>query len=92
MPKSAAAETAPQEKDAWSVWVDENPLRAWRRETKRPILQTAAQIKASMTSIQLWERGVHKPGEDHMAAIATLIGDEGIDARWDEWKSRQPTQ
>ena len=77
--------------ETFEAWMESNPLRAWRKTTGTPILQAASRIAASMTSIQLWERGVHVPSADHMASLARLTGVEDLASQWDAWHARKPS-
>lgn len=81
---------APDEADAFELWMEANPLRVWRHESGTSILATASKIKASMTSVQMWERGVHVPGAGHMANIAAVMNDPEVHGKWTQWKNRQP--
>lgn len=72
-------------------WVNQNPLRAWRLEQEPQITlhDTAARIGVGMSMLQMYERGVHKPGPKAADGLAELLGADWSD-RWDRWLASQP--
>ena len=74
---------------ATTSWIDQNPLRAWRREQKATILETAGRLGVGMSMVQMYERGVHKPGADRAAAFEKLLGSDWSE-RWDRWLASRP--
>lgn len=72
-------------------WIDQNPIRAWRLAHTPPltILEAASRIGVGMSMVQMYERGVHKPGPDRDAALTELLGRDWS-KRWDKWAAAQP--
>lgn len=84
---STQSEPVPSQFDEW---VNRNPLRQWRKERRVSIMQAASQLGASMTIVQLWERGVHIPGDDFMVKLEVMVG-RGCSAHWNEWYNNKPS-
>lgn len=72
-------------------WVDQNPIRAWRlsHTPKLSILEAAERIGVGMSMVQMYERGVHKPGPDRNDALTELLGKDWS-KRWDKWIATKP--
>lgn len=79
------------DRDARKNWIDANPLRAWRHAhtPKLTILEAAGRIGVGSSMVQMYERGVHKPGPDRGPAIAALLGTDWS-TRWDDWLAAEP--
>ena len=75
---------------AFDQWVAQNPLRAWRKANGVSIMEAAARLGASMTSVQLWEKGVNVPNDGNFAKIAVLVRAAGVKRRWADWYNRKP--
>lgn len=92
MPKPTPGVTVTEaDRDERQAWVDENPLRAWRHaQPKRvSILEAAERIGVGMSMVQMYERGVHKPGQKSADRLAKLLGDDWS-KRWDVWLANRP--
>lgn len=94
MPDSPGLLVSPADRDAVKAWVNSNPLRVWRfaHEPRRlSILEAAELVGVGMSMIQMYERGVHKPGPSKTDRLASLLGTDWSD-RWDAWLAARPTR
>lgn len=90
--RSSPAPLTDEERTAFREWVDQNPLRRWRfshQPRQLPILEAAQRFGVGMSMIQMWERGVHRPGPTKMKVLAHHLGDS-VDVVWDEWLASKP--
>lgn len=89
--KSVGVILTPADREAQKAWVDRNPIRAWRfaQDPRLTILEAAELLGVGMSMIQMYERGVHKPGARSAEACATYLG-EDWSARWDRWLKSRP--
>lgn len=76
------------------AWIEENPLRRWRRETNTTIMQAAVRMGVTITTIQKWEFGGMRPGPENLARMAGAMGqqEEALADAWDSWLSRRPQE
>lgn len=74
-------------------WVDRNPLRTWRhaQDPKLSILESAERLGVGMSMVQMYERGVHKPGAKSADRFAEYLGADWSD-RWDAWLAARPAR
>ena len=74
-------------------WVEKNPLRVWRRETKTPQMAVASVVGVSVFAVQTWEIGSNRPNPEHMEKLARLVGraPEDFAHEWDSWLAARPT-
>jgi transcriptional regulator with XRE-family HTH domain len=94
MPESTGVVLSEDDRAATQAWIDRNPLRAWRlaQQPKRlGILDTASRLGVGMSMIQMYERGVHKPGPKTAERLASLLGPDWSD-RWDAWLASRPEE
>lgn len=77
--------------DAIKEWIEENPLRKYRKEQGLAIMTMASLLGVGMSTIQTWESGAHMPRPESFAAIARVTGMENVRELWDEWLSKKPT-
>lgn len=91
-PATGAAVVTDADREERQAWIDRNPLRAWRHsQPKRvSILEAAERIGVGMSMVQMYERGVHKPGPSKAQAVAAVLGSDWSD-RWDAWLASRPT-
>lgn len=72
-------------------WVEQNPLRRWRKGPSRlTIMQTAALVGVSSLAIQMWEAGNSTPRSEHMRALARLMDQPDLPFLWASWKQERP--
>lgn len=90
-PKSRGTVVTAKSRSARKDWIDRNPLRAWRlkHDPKITILETAERVGVGMSMIQMYERGVHKPGPSKDDVLTRLLG-RGWSKQWDEWLASKP--
>lgn len=91
-PKTAGLVLTVADREAHQQWIERNPLRLWRnaQQPKRlSILEAAELLGVGMSMIQMYERGVHKPGAKSEAAFATYLGSDWS-KRWDKWLAERP--
>lgn len=74
---------------AHKEWVEENPLRQWRRDNSVSIHQAASLIGCGVSSIQLWESGTNYPSDRFWDRMTALIGPR-VKSRWDRWAEKNP--
>jgi transcriptional regulator with XRE-family HTH domain len=82
------------DRDAIKAWVNDNPLRAWRhaqQPRRLSILEAAELVGVGMSMIQMYERGVHKPGPSKTERLASLLGPDWSE-RWDAWLAARPSR
>lgn len=94
MSESTGTLISEADREATKAWVNRNPLRAWRfaQQPKRlSILEAASRLGVGMSMIQMYERGVHKPGPKTADQIAAALGADWSD-RWDAWLASRPTE
>lgn len=90
---SPPTQISQDDRDAVKEWVDRNPLRAWRlgQQPKRlSILEAAQRIGVGMSMVQMYERGVHKPGPRKSEVLSRYLGSDWSD-QWDAWLASRPT-
>lgn len=82
---------SPESRAARAAWVDQNPIRAWRlaHTPKLTILDAADRIGVGMSMIQMYEKGVHKPGPDRNDTLVELLGKDWS-KKWDKWVEAKP--
>jgi transcriptional regulator with XRE-family HTH domain len=78
-------------KDRALEWVEENPLRRWRKREGMSMMRAAAMIGVGMSTVQLWEQGAHLPKT--YDAIADVLGVKPttLARAWREWYNDRPT-
>ena len=88
---AAGLRITPEARKARKEWVDRNPLRAWRhsQDPRMSILETAELVGVGMSMIQMYEKGVHKPGKSKDEALTRLLGKDWS-KRWDAWLESRP--
>jgi transcriptional regulator with XRE-family HTH domain len=97
MPSKTAAPQPPgvrltvADRQAHQKWIETNPLRAWRlsQDPKVTILEAAELLGVGMSMVQMYERGVHKPGSKATDGFATYLGADWSE-RWDAWLAERP--
>lgn len=95
-PPTSTAEAAEQPADpghaAFAAWVEQNPIRVWRhsRDPHVPLHEAASRLGVGMSMIQMYERGVHRPGPSRKAQFAAVLG-ESWASDWDTWLKNKPT-
>lgn len=78
------------DKRVWKDWIEDNPLRTFRKEREITVMEAATRLHISLSMIQMWERGVHFPSPENMAKIVAFTEDPEIEQRWVTWKNSQP--
>ena len=79
-------------------WIEENPLRVWRKSQKNAegkslsMRELASIIGVNLMSVQGWEVGNSFPSPGNMASIVQLTKDPGIVQRWYEWNAKGPNR
>lgn len=70
-------------------WIDNNPIRRWRKANGVSVHQFAAEVGVSTTAVSSWERGAFLPQTDSLIKIARLLGVsiENLIAKMADWKS-----
>lgn len=72
-------------------WVNENPLRKYRRDKGLTLMEAAGTLGVALSTLHCWEMGVHSPSVDHFLKIKTQLGVTDIFDQWDEWSHNRPT-
>jgi len=66
-----------------------NPLRLIRKARKWSMMDAAARLQVSFTTINVWENGGSTPNAGNMMRIGQLatppVNDKEIQRRWDAW-------
>lgn len=73
-------------------WQMDNPIRSYRTGRGVSRNSVAAICNVSPTSVEKWETGTSTPGDESMAAIASMlgIGVTTLRSRWAAWESDRP--
>jgi transcriptional regulator with XRE-family HTH domain len=79
--------------DAFTAWIEDNPLRRWRLAQrpegwKRSVM--ARQLGVSHTAVSLWETGKRLPVVDAVAKIESLTGISATE--WMAWFESKPEE
>jgi transcriptional regulator with XRE-family HTH domain len=76
---------------ARAAWTERNPLRAWRlrHKPKLTILEAAGELGVGMSMVQMYEKGVHKPGPSKDEVLTRLLGSDWSE-KWDAWLAKRP--
>jgi DNA-binding XRE family transcriptional regulator len=72
------------------AWIEDNPLRKFRRTAGATFMLVASALEVSTFTIQNWESGAAEPSAEAMAKIGALLSDDNICATWSEWLGRKP--
>ena len=72
-------------------WIEENPLRIFRKGNDIPQALAAAAMGTSKTTIQMWESGGAYPSNDSMELLQAYLNDSYISSKWQEWYKSCPT-
>lgn len=70
-------------------WVEDNPLRQFRKQQNLSINLLASMLGVGFNSIQRWEGGEVIPKPENMDKLNKLIGDD-FEANWNEWMKNKP--
>lgn len=78
--------------DAYRAWVEQNPLRRWRKERKLPLMAVATGVGVNLFTVQTWEHGANRPRPVNFEKMAEFMGVpvEELQAQWDAWEGRRP--
>jgi DNA-binding transcriptional regulator YiaG len=71
------------------AWKESGPIRQWRAANKVTLAGMASALGVTQFTVQMWENGNHKPGEDNAAQLAQLIPD--FASKWDAWMQERPS-
>lgn len=71
-------------------WIENNPLRRYRKENKLAVVNIAPTLEVSTNTIQAWEMGAKQPAPENLERIGKLIGDRQIDSTWESWRDERP--
>lgn len=75
-------------------WLNDNPLRAWRKRTKPKVtlLVVSFECACSIQSVINWENGSTLPRMASMEALARLMGTTRphLDEAWARWNAARP--
>lgn len=73
-------------------WMEENPLRRWRKRNELSMMDAAATLGVGLSSVQNWEQGAYQPNEESMPKLADLLGvkPETLTRQWREWYRDRP--
>lgn len=70
-------------------WIDQNPLRKYRRERGIAQFQVSAKIGVGINTIRNWETGANEPRGENWLKLNWLLG-EDAEKLWKEWKAKFP--
>lgn len=73
-------------------WIEDNPLRIWRKSNGLSMRDLAANIGVNLMSVQGWEVGNSFPNPENMASIVQLTNDLDLPRRWFEWYKIGPNR
>jgi transcriptional regulator with XRE-family HTH domain len=71
-------------------WVEENPLRLWRKEGKRSLMRTAMYLDVSSLTIQQWENGSAFPKPENMEKLIRTLSQDDLPDKWAAWYATRP--
>jgi transcriptional regulator with XRE-family HTH domain len=74
------------------TWINDNPLRIWRKANNLTETDAAVLMGSSVGSVRNWERGAVRPRALHMANIARAMGarQSALERDWSSWYGRRP--
>lgn len=72
-------------------WIEENPLRKFRKKHGLSMMNLASLVGAGMSTIQTWESGAHLPKPESFEAMAKVTGIDNIEQLWVQWLKQKPT-
>ena len=75
------------EVQAFKDWMEENPIRKYRKANGLSVHLFAAMAGVSEYTVQRWERGT-TPNDENMKKLEVLI--PGIVDKWAEWEKSKP--
>jgi transcriptional regulator with XRE-family HTH domain len=84
----SAARGLEREQMTYDDWVEQNPLRRWRKGAGLSIMRAAVTLEVTVTTIQSWERGAVTPSHENFERIADTTGTN--EAAWTRWSNRRP--
>lgn len=87
------ASTTVTHKDKIRAWVEENPLRVWRKKNGLAMMDVASGTGLAFSSIQQHEQGGYFPNEESMDTYAAAmdIASANLHRKWKAWYDRRPT-
>lgn len=65
-------------------WIEQNPLRQWRKENELSITIAASVLGVNKNTIVSWEHGAATPSQ--WDKLKEVLG-EDIQQRWEEWRN-----
>lgn len=78
--------------EATKGWIEQNPLRAWRKREGFQAAAVAGMASSTPNSMKNWERGHVRPCAAKMAKLAELMGTRQItlEGQWTDWENARP--
>ena len=74
--------------EAHKQWIEQNPLRRWRKDNRISIQAASGMLHVSLSTIQLWEAGT-EPNEQNMEKLTRVLG-PNAPRRWKAWLEANP--
>ena len=71
-------------------WIEDNPLRKYRKKNNVSMMRAASMIGVGMSSVQAWEQGAHQPTRASFELLAKVSGIENIERQWELWLKKKP--
>jgi transcriptional regulator with XRE-family HTH domain len=80
------------EADRIEEWVEENPIRQWRKRTGRRQIDVAEETGTAVSQVAAWERATYFPSFSKLRDIAGLMGRDPakLEHAFRLWYERRP--
>lgn len=80
-------------KDKIRAWVEENPLRVWRKKNDLAMMDVASGTGMAFSTIQQHEMGGYFPNDESLEKLAAAmdISVATLTRKWRSWYDRRPT-
>lgn len=81
-----------QYKENKKTWIENNPLRVWRKARELTQNDVALMIGVGYHMVHSWEAGASIPNDAQMTLIAGAINEKQpeLERVWTEWKNEMP--
>lgn len=79
------------EKIKRNQWVEENPLRQWRKKKAVTLAFLGSMIEVGYHTVHDWETGAGMPNDNQLLLLSKIMNFKNLKKELQEWKKRKPT-